>query len=137
MGNGNAELREYRHQLLQQLMASLTQVKVASTEAQNHMYLSEMEASCSAICCLLREHGVDLPAGSPEGDSGENNLWLLFISRLPYLLQELPAEAWSWTWRHTRFGVRTLQWWVERYLLLQRGWLSQPLDVPVETSDNP
>jgi len=137
MGNGNEELREYRQRLLQQFMASLEQGKIASNEARNQMDMPEIEASLSAIFCLLRQHGVELPSRSPEGGNEEDSLLPHLSSWLPCLLQELPDEAWSWTWRHTRFGVRTLQWWVERCLLLQRGQLSRTLNVPVETGENP
>lgn len=136
MGDGNATTREYRQRLIQQIADCMAQWERVVPELQDQTYAQQMREAVSAVKYLLNSHGVELPSYSPQKE-GE------IITELPTidpemlrLLQELPDEAWNWTWRHAHFGLRTLQWWVERSLALVRAWLVQFSGIKFENKEN-
>lgn len=107
---------------------------------QEMAYLRDIEKDLFWPCLqvMLTEREPQLESAFPldradwsEGYSAEEPLdrivaeWAGLRRRELERVKDLPREAWNRTGRHPRWGVRTVQWWVEHSLAYSRELLKR------------
>lgn len=132
------ELYAYRRRLLERYYAIVDDLAARSESISSepsasglqqtltHLLQVEERVFYPAIQRIMHEESPALPVLGPEGGQSapqfEKRLPELLATyarmhrRMVQLLESQPPKVWGRTGRHPIYGVRTLQWWLERSL---------------------